>query len=93
MLITFSTENTNITGVKVFNVNYFNNELSVYNCKAAPDSIVTFIFSLKTGETLPESSIAVIERAFGTSAQKVLNVPGRATIDIKMPYHEVEFTL
>ena len=93
MLITFSTENTNITGVKVFNVNYFNNELSVYNCKAAPDSIVTFIFSLKTGETLPESSITVIERAFGTSAQKVLNVPGRATIDIKMPYHEVEFTL
>ena len=93
MLITFSTENTNITGVKVFNVNYFNNELSVYNCKAAPDSVVTFIFTLKTGETLPESSITAIERAFGTSAQKVLNVPGRATIDIKMPYHEVEFTL
>ena len=93
MLITFSTENTNITGVKVFNVNYFNNELSVYNCKAAPDSVVTFIFTLKTGETLPESSITAIERAFGTSAQKVLNVPGRATIDIKMPYHEVEFTI
>lgn len=93
MLITFSTENTNITGVKVFNVNYFNNELSVYNCKAAPDSVVTFIFTLKTGETLPESSITAIERAFGTSAQKVLNVPGRATIDIKMPYREVEFTL
>ena len=93
MLITFSTENINITGVKVFNVNYFNNELSVYNCKAAPDSVVTFIFTLKTGETLPESSITAIERAFGTSAQRVLNVPGRATIDIKMPYHEVEFTL
>lgn len=93
MLITFSTENTNITGVKVFNVNYFNNELSVYNCKAAPDSVVTFIFTLKTGETLPESSITAIEKAFGTSAQKVLNVPGRATIDIKMPYHEVEFTV
>ena len=93
MLITFSTENTNISGVKVFNVNYFNNELSVYNCKAAPDSVVTFIFTLKTGETLPESSITAIERAFGTSAQKVLNVPGRATIDIKMPYHEVEFTI
>lgn len=93
MLITFSTENTNITGVKVFNVNYFNNELSVYNCKAAPDSVVTFIFTLKTGETLPESSITAIERAFGASAQKVLNVPGRATIDIKMPYHEVEFTV
>ena len=93
MLITFLTENTNITGVKVFNVNYFNNELSVYNCKAAPDSVVTFIFTLKTGETLPESSITAIERAFGTSAQKVLNVPGRATIDIKMPYHEVEFTI
>lgn len=93
MLITFSTENINITGVKVFNVNYFNNELSVYNCKAAPDSVVTFIFTLKTGETLPESSITAIERAFGISAQRVLNVPGRATIDIKMPYHEVEFTL
>lgn len=93
MLITFSTENTDITGVKVFNVNYFNNELSVYNCKAAPDSVVTFIFTLKTGKTLPESSITAIERAFGTSAQRVLNVPGRATIDIKMPYHEVEFTI
>lgn len=93
LLISFKTENTNITGVKVFNVNYFNNELSVYNCKAAPDSVVTFIFSLKTGETLPEPSITAIESAFSTSAQKVLNVPGRATIDIKMPYHEVEFTI
>ena len=93
MLITFSTENTNITGVKVFNVNYFNDELSVYNCKAVPDSVVTFIFTLKTGKTLPESSITAIERAFGTSVQRVLNVPGRATIDIKMPYHEVEFTI
>lgn len=93
MLITFSTENTNITGVKVFNVNYLNNELSIYNCKATPESVVTFIFTLKTGETLPDSSIIAIERAFGTSTQKVLNVPGRATIEIKMPYHEVEFTL
>lgn len=93
MLITFSTENTDITGVKVFNVNYFNSELSIYNCKATPESVVTFIITLKTGKILPKSSIAAIEKAFGTSAQKVLNVPGRATIDIKMPYHEVEFTL
>lgn len=93
LLISFKTVNDDITGVKVFNASYFTNELSEYNCKAHPDSVVTFIVTLKTGVTLPEASIRAMERAFGTSAEKVLNVPGRATIDIKMPYHTVEFEL
>ena len=93
LLISFKTVNDDITGVKVFNASYFTNELSEYNCKAHPDSVVTFIVTLKTGVTLPEASIRAMERAFGTSAEKILNVPGRATIDIKMPYHTVEFEL
>ncbi len=93
LLISFSTNNDNITGVRVLNVNYFTDELSEYNCKAHPDSIVTFIITLETGITLPESAISTIEEAFGSSAERVLNVPGRATIDIKMPYHPVTFVL
>ncbi|MBR6612032.1 MAG: hypothetical protein IKK93_07330 [Campylobacter sp.] len=93
LLISFSTENENITGVRVFNVDYLTNELSEYNCKAHPDSIVTFIITLKTGETLPEQSIQAMEAAFGTNAIRILNVSGRATIDIAMPYHPVTFVL
>lgn len=93
LLISFKTVNDDITGVKVFNTSYFTNELSEYNCKAHPESVVTFIITLKTGVTLPETSIRAMEKAFGASAEKILNVPGRATIDIKMPYHTVEFEL
>lgn len=93
LLISFNTENDDITGVKVFNADYFTNDLSEYNCLAHPESVVTFVITLKTGITLPEASIKAIERAFSTSASKVLNVPGRATIDIAMPYNEVKFVL
>ena len=93
LLISFSTENENITDVKVFNANYFTNDLSEYNCKACPESIVTFVISLKTGKTFPESSIKAIEYAFGTSAEKILNISGRATISIKMSYKAVTFKL